>query len=62
MSHTKQLLLVTFSDTTAGIGASFWTGRTDGGQRMEGKTDVEVEIVIHISLYWCLKNVGFHSP
>ena len=35
ITHTKQLLLVTFSDTTAGIGASFrtdaWTadGRTD---------------------------------
>ena len=30
LSHTKQLLLVTFSDTTAGIEASFRTdGRTD---------------------------------
>ena len=41
LSHTKQLLLVTFSDTTAGIGASFRTdarthGRTDGGG---GRTD-----------------------
>ena len=38
LSHTKQLLLVTFSDTTAGIGASF---RTDGRQTAaaEGQTD-----------------------
>ena len=36
LSHTKQLLLVTFSDTTAGIGASFRTdARTDGS----GRTD-----------------------
>ena len=44
ITHTKQLLLVTFSDTTAGIRASF---RTDA-RRMaaEGQTDVEVEIVI----------------
>ena len=29
MTHTKQLLLVTFCDTTAGIGARFWKhGRT----------------------------------
>ena len=41
LTCTKQLLLVTFGDTTAGIGASF---RTDG--RTEGQTDVEVEIVI----------------
>ena len=45
ITHTKQLLLVTFSDTTAGIGASFWT---DAQQRTaaEGQTDLEVEIVI----------------
>ena len=42
ITHTKKLLLVTFSDTTAGIGASF---RTDA-QTVEGQTDVEVEIVI----------------
>ena len=54
MTHTKQLLLVTFCYTTAGIGASFRThGRTDGqtdartdGRTEEGQTDVEVEIVI----------------
>ena len=44
IAHTKQLLFVTFCDTTAGIGASFrtdaWTA--DGS----GQTDVEVEIVI----------------
>ena len=44
LSHTKQLLLVTFSDTTAGIGASFRT-RTHG-QTAEGQTDIEVEVVI----------------
>ena len=49
MTHTKQLLLVTVSDTTAGNGASFRTHtRTDGRThaRTEGQTDVEVEIVI----------------
>ena len=40
LSHTKQLLLVTFSDTTAGIGASFLTdasthARMDGGRRAD---------------------------
>ena len=46
--HTKQLLLVTFCDKTAGSGVRLWThGRTaDGRQRTEGPTDVEVEIVI----------------
>ena len=45
MTHTKQLLLVTFCCTTAGIEDSFWT---DGGRTAEeeGQTDVEVEIVI----------------
>ena len=41
-----QLLLVTFSDSTAGIGASFQTDATDGRTAAEGQTDVEVEIVI----------------
>ena len=42
LTHTKQLLLVTVCNTTAGNGASFWTHtRTE-----EGQTDVEVEIVI----------------
>ena len=46
-TYIKQLLLVTFCDTTAGIGVSFRTdARTDGGQTEEGQTDVEVEIVI----------------
>ena len=50
MTHTKQLLLVTFCQQTAGIGVSFRThaqtadGRTYG--RTEGQTDVKVEIVI----------------
>ena len=42
LSHTKQLLLVTFSDITAGIEASFWTD----ARTAEGQTDVEVKIVI----------------
>ena len=46
MTHTKQLLLVTFCYTTAGIGASFRThGRMDA-RTEEGQTDVKVEIVI----------------
>ena len=50
-THTKQLLLVTFCDTLAGIEVSFWadgTGRTDErtDERTDGQTDVEVEIVI----------------
>ena len=47
MTHTKQLLFMTFCCTTAGIEVSFRThGRTDGGRTEEGQTDVEVEIVI----------------
>ena len=45
MTHTKQLLLVTFCDKTAGIGASFWTHeRTE--EQTDGQTNAEVEIVI----------------
>ena len=43
ITHTKQVLLVTFCDLTAGIGVSF---RTDARTAAEGQTDVEVEIVI----------------
>ena len=43
MTHTKQLLLVIFCYTTAGIEVRF---RTDGQTEEEGQTDVEVEIVI----------------
>ena len=52
ITHTKQLLLVTFCYTTAGIGASFKThGQpTDGKQTesrwAEGQTNMEVEIII----------------
>ena len=47
LTHTKQLLLVTFCDPTAGIWVIFRThGRTADGGRTEGQTDVEVEIVI----------------
>ena len=51
LTHTKQLLLVTFCDTLAGIEVSFGTDGTRTGQteldgRMDRQTDVEVEIVI----------------
>ena len=49
ITHTKQLLFVTFCCTTAGIEVSFRThARTDGRTHghTEGQTDVEVEIVI----------------
>ena len=46
MTHTKQLLLVTFFCTNAGIGISFWTDsqtanerRMDGGQTADRRTD-----------------------
>ena len=42
LTHTKQLLLVTFCDTLAGIEVSFWadgTERTDGTGRTDGWTD-----------------------
>ena len=49
LTHAKQFLLVTFSDTTAGNGASFRTHeRTDEwtNERTDGQIDVEVEIPI----------------
>ena len=54
IAHTKQLLLVTFCDTTAEMEFIFGQTdgqrtdgrRTDGGRTEEGQTDVEVEIVI----------------
>ena len=39
LSHTKQLLLVTFSDTTAGIGASFRTDARTAADGGGGRTD-----------------------
>ena len=66
ITHTKQLLLVIFCCTTAGIGASFWThGQTDGrtaeeAAAAEGQTDVEVEIVIQIKKFLTLYS-GRHS-
>ena len=40
ITHTKQLLLVTFCDTTAEIGASFRTqGQTDGRRIDKRKTN-----------------------
>ena len=47
LTHTKQVLLVTFCHTTAGNGASFRThthGHMHG--RTDEQTDVEVKIVI----------------
>ena len=41
LTQTKQFLLVTLCDTNAGIAASFRTHT-----RMDGQTDLEVEIVI----------------
>ena len=41
--HTKQILLVTFKDKTAGIGVGF---RTDGNGMMDTQTEVEVKIVL----------------
>ena len=48
-THTKQLLIVTYFDTTAGIGASFWThgwrtvedGRTDKRGSRNSYLDVD---------------------
>ena len=47
LTLTKQLLLVTFCDTLAGIEVSFWTdGTKDGTETTDGQTDMEAEIVI----------------
>ena len=46
LTHAKQLLLVTFCETTAG-NRKFLETRTDGTEpERDGQTDVEVEIVI----------------
>ena len=44
IKHTKQLLLVTFCNLTAGTGVSFWMDARTAAA--EGQTDVEVETVI----------------
>ena len=44
-SYTKQLLLVTFCDMTAGIGNSQVLQDADGRRLMEELTDVNVKIV-----------------
>ena len=68
LTHTKQLLLVTFCDKTAGSGVRFRThgtrnmehGRTD--RRTDGQTDMEVEIVIKIQCYLaCVLSPSFCS-
>ena len=47
LTHTKQLLLVTFCNTLAGIEIRFGRTEPDGRTepRTDGQTDVEVEIV-----------------
>ena len=45
LTHTKQLLFVTFCHITAGNGANF---RTHKGMEPDGKTDMEDETVIWI--------------
>ena len=51
---------MTFSDTTAEIGASFWTdARTHGRTAAERQTDIEVEIVIKTRIgAQCYKYTG----
>ena len=51
LTHTKQLLLVTFCDTTAGNRASFGTHkqtnvRTNNQTEPDGQTDMQVEMII----------------
>ena len=48
LTHTNKLLLLTFCDPIAKTGVSFWTERTGQTEwnRMDGQTDVKVEIVI----------------
>ncbi len=53
LTHTKQLLLVTFCDALAGIEVSFRTDGTGTGRNhgrnhgwTDGQTDIEVKIVI----------------
>ena len=43
LTHSQKLLLVTFHNTIAEIGDSFWKHRR---RNTEGQTDVTVEIVI----------------
>ena len=53
MTHTKQLLLVTFCYTAVGIEANFRTHAwrmADRRMAAEGQTDVEVEVVIYMML------------
>ena len=51
LTHTKQLLIVTYCDTLALIEVGFRTdGTGTGTTELDGQTDVEVEIVIQIDL------------
>ena len=45
ITHTKQLLFVTFCDTTAENGAFFGHTDTQTNGRKDGQKDVEVEII-----------------
>ena len=46
LTCAKQLLLVTFCDTLAGIEIGFVADGRTNGRTPDGQTDVEVEIVI----------------
>ena len=56
LTHTKQLLLLTFCQTTARNGASFRTHRGNDGMT-DGQTDVEVEIVIQMKVKMTISKV-----
>ena len=45
LTHTNQLLFLTFCDTTIEIEACFWTnGKVDG--KADGQRDLEIKMVI----------------
>ena len=57
LTHTKQLLFVTFCDRTTGIGASFWSNTHNC--KKDGQKDVEVDTVIQmLFLYKTLNTHG----
>ena len=62
LTHTKQLILVTFKDKTARIGVGFRTNRQtnrNGNGMMDGQTDVQVEIVIYMIHTLCIDTYSF---
>ena len=55
--HSKQLSLVTFCYTTAGIGARFWKhGQTDGG-RTDGRTDRRGSLNSYLDIRCLIKHI-----